>query len=141
MGVSSISFGSPHVRPMGRTCGAPNETKKNTHPTNVTVRSREQGVATPRGHRFVQGLVTPWLPATHPGNIDEMLRDPLGFPLPNWYCMYAHARGPYDADVQQRKKRELAMAVHTFIHAAAGLDAHTRGTSTSSDLDARFALS
>ena len=34
MAVNSISFGSPHVRPMGRTRGAwpPNETKKNTHP-------------------------------------------------------------------------------------------------------------
>ena len=30
--VNSISFGSPHVRPMERTCGEPNEIKKNTHP-------------------------------------------------------------------------------------------------------------
>ena len=28
MAVNSISFGSPHVRPMGRTCGEPNEIKK-----------------------------------------------------------------------------------------------------------------
>jgi len=31
MGVNSISCGSPHVCPMGRTCGEPNEIKKNTH--------------------------------------------------------------------------------------------------------------
>ena len=30
MGVNSISFGYPHVRPMGRTCGEPNEIKKIT---------------------------------------------------------------------------------------------------------------
>ena len=28
MGVNSISFGSPHVRPTGRTCGEPNEIRK-----------------------------------------------------------------------------------------------------------------
>ena len=27
MGVNSISFGPPHVRPMGRTCGEPDEIK------------------------------------------------------------------------------------------------------------------
>ena len=31
-GVNSISFGPPRVCPMGRTCGEPNEIKKNTHP-------------------------------------------------------------------------------------------------------------
>ena len=38
MGVNSISFGSPHVRRMGvhRTCGEPDEIKKNTHPNDVT---------------------------------------------------------------------------------------------------------
>ena len=35
MGVNSISSGSPHVRPMGRTCGEPDEIKKNTHPKNI----------------------------------------------------------------------------------------------------------
>ena len=35
MAVNSISFGSPHVRPMGRTCGEPSEIKKNTHPENT----------------------------------------------------------------------------------------------------------
>ena len=34
--VNSISSGSPHVRPMGRTCGEPDEIKKNTHPKNIT---------------------------------------------------------------------------------------------------------
>jgi len=32
MGVNPISSGSPPVRPMGRTCGEPDEIKKNTHP-------------------------------------------------------------------------------------------------------------
>ena len=38
MGVNSISSGSPRVRRMGghRTCGEPNEMKKNTHSKNST---------------------------------------------------------------------------------------------------------
>ena len=32
MAVNSVSSGSPHVRPVGRTCGEPDEIKKNTHP-------------------------------------------------------------------------------------------------------------
>ena len=47
MGVNSISVGSPHVRctPMGRTCGEPNEIKKNTHPEHTTALFRAQGCA------------------------------------------------------------------------------------------------
>ena len=43
-GINSISFGSPHVRPMGvhRTCGEHNETKKDTHPKYITAPLREQ---------------------------------------------------------------------------------------------------
>ena len=41
MGVNPISSGSPHVRPMGRTCGEPDEIKKNTHPKNITALFRE----------------------------------------------------------------------------------------------------
>ena len=49
MGVNSISPGSPHVRPMGvhRTCGEPDEIKKNTHPENFTALFREQARPTP----------------------------------------------------------------------------------------------
>ena len=36
MGVNSISSGPPHVCPMGRTCGEPDEIKKNTHPKFIT---------------------------------------------------------------------------------------------------------
>ena len=36
MAVNSISLGSPHVRPVVRTCGEPDEIKKNTHPKNTT---------------------------------------------------------------------------------------------------------
>ena len=36
MAVNSIPSGSPHVRPMGRTCVGPNETKKNTHSKKFT---------------------------------------------------------------------------------------------------------
>ena len=45
MGVNPISSGSPHVRPMGvhRTCGEPDEIKKNTHPKNFTALFRVQG--------------------------------------------------------------------------------------------------
>ena len=39
MGINAISSGSPHVRPMGRTCGEPNEIKKNTHPKTFTLPS------------------------------------------------------------------------------------------------------
>ena len=37
MGVNSISFGPPHIRPMWAlsACGEPNEIKKNTHPKNL----------------------------------------------------------------------------------------------------------
>ena len=41
-GVNPISSGSPHVRPMGRTCGEPDEIKKNTHPKSFTALFREQ---------------------------------------------------------------------------------------------------
>ncbi len=47
MAVNSISSGSPHVRPMGRTCGEPDEIKKNTHPKDVTALVREQADQTP----------------------------------------------------------------------------------------------
>ena len=43
MGVNPISSGSPHVRPMGRTCGGPDEIKKNTHSKYFTALFREQG--------------------------------------------------------------------------------------------------
>ena len=36
MRVNPISSGSPHVHPMGRTCGEPDEIKKDTHPKDVT---------------------------------------------------------------------------------------------------------
>jgi len=42
MGVNPISSGSPHVRPMGRTCGEPDEIKKNTHPKIFTALFGEQ---------------------------------------------------------------------------------------------------
>ena len=42
MAVNSISSGSPHVHPMGRTCGEPDEIKKNTHPKNITALFRDQ---------------------------------------------------------------------------------------------------
>ena len=49
MGVRSISFGSPHVRPMWalNTCGAwpPDEIKKNTHPKTFTALHRDQAKA------------------------------------------------------------------------------------------------
>ena len=44
-GVNSISSGSPRVRPMGRTCGEPDEIKKNTHPKYITALFR---AGTPR---------------------------------------------------------------------------------------------
>ena len=42
MAVNSISSGSPHLRPMGRTCGEPGEIKKNTHPKYFTALFRER---------------------------------------------------------------------------------------------------
>ena len=36
MGVNLMSFGSPHVRPMGCTCGWAGEIKKSTHPGSFT---------------------------------------------------------------------------------------------------------
>ena len=47
MGDNSISSGSPHVRctPMGRTCGEPDEIKKNTHPKNITALFRGQALS------------------------------------------------------------------------------------------------
>ena len=43
VGVNPISSGSPHVRPMGRTCGEPDEIKKNTHPKYFTALFRAAG--------------------------------------------------------------------------------------------------
>ena len=40
-GVNPISSGSPHVRPTGRTCGEPDEIKKNTHPKKFTALFRD----------------------------------------------------------------------------------------------------
>ena len=45
MGGKSTSPAHLHARPTGRTCGEPGETKKNTHPKNITVLFREQGIA------------------------------------------------------------------------------------------------
>ena len=44
MGVNSISFGSPHVRPMWTrsTCGEPNEIKEHTHPKTIAALARDQ---------------------------------------------------------------------------------------------------
>ena len=42
MGVNPISSGSPHVRLMGRTCGEPDEIKKNVHPKYFTALFRAQ---------------------------------------------------------------------------------------------------
>ena len=41
MGVNPVSSGPPHVRPIGRTCGEPDEIKKNTHPKNITTFFRD----------------------------------------------------------------------------------------------------
>ena len=58
MAVNSISSGSPHVRPMVRTCGEPNRIKKHTqiiaHPNNTTAlvggsRPAAWGVVAERG--------------------------------------------------------------------------------------------
>ena len=46
--VNSVSFGSPHVRPMGRTCGEPDEIKKNTHPKDTTALFRVQASGSAR---------------------------------------------------------------------------------------------
>ena len=53
MGVNSISFGSPRVRPMWAlsTCGEPDEIKTNPHPVNTTARLRGQA-----GFNFNDGL-------------------------------------------------------------------------------------
>ena len=47
MAANPITSGSPHVRPMGRTCGEPDEIKKNTHPKYFTALFREQAPASP----------------------------------------------------------------------------------------------
>ena len=62
-GVNPIPPSSPHVRPMGvhRTCGEPDEIKKNTHPKNITALIRDQ-VGTVTG---VIGNVLP-SPSTFP---------------------------------------------------------------------------
>ena len=63
VGVNPISPGSPHVRPMGvhRTCGEPDEIKKNTHPKNVTALFR---VIRPRPHWSTTTPTTLWWTVT-----------------------------------------------------------------------------
>ena len=68
-GVNSISFGSPHVHPIEvhRTCGQPNEIKKNTHPKHIIAFSvasrpgrnagRLPGGQLPEAHVPRQGLL------------------------------------------------------------------------------------
>ena len=59
MGVNPTSSGPPRVRTMGRTCGEPDEIKKNTHPENITALFREKAAAE---HSPLQrGLGTPRL--------------------------------------------------------------------------------
>ena len=64
MGVNPISPGSPHVRPTGvhRTCEAPDEIKKNTHPKNITALFRDHGQA-------VRGSVQTRAPGYAPGAV------------------------------------------------------------------------
>ena len=53
------------------------------HPNVTAMFAAGQG--TPAGHPGVHVLLQPWLPATHPGDIDGMLRDPEANPLPYWH--------------------------------------------------------
>ena len=67
MGVNSISFGSPHVRPMWAlsTCGEPDEIKKHTHPKNIplfVVCRHGRGASPERG----RDRGAPWRPDVRP---------------------------------------------------------------------------
>ena len=72
MAVNSILSGSPHARPMGRTCGEPNEIKINTHPKTFTALFRERTELVegePGGNRVLQHT------APHPvHDLDEGVR-------------------------------------------------------------------
>ena len=59
MGVNPISSGSPHVRPMGRTRGEPDEIKKNTHPKSFTALFREQAQGGARQTKGRRGRPVP----------------------------------------------------------------------------------
>ena len=59
MAVNPIPFGSPHARTTGRTCGEPNEIKRNTHPKNTTALCRD-GSGKARARRWGSA----WKPCT-----------------------------------------------------------------------------
>ena len=65
MAGNSISFGSPHVRPMWRTCGELNKIKKNAHPKNITShfagRQLSSSHATAQPGAGAHGAAGPWV--------------------------------------------------------------------------------
>ena len=87
MGVNPISSGSPHVRctPMGRTCGEPDEIKKNTHPEYFTALFREQvGDGKVKVRRVVANTRTdrPSLNTTPPCHVNR------GNLTRTWWCRH-----------------------------------------------------
>ena len=81
MAVKSILSGSPHVRPMGRTCGEPDEIKKNTHPKNITALCRDQIRRHTRARRG-GGLACA---GEHNGG-EPVCRQPISLYYPNSLC-------------------------------------------------------
>ena len=80
VGVNPVSSGSPHVRPMGRTRGEPDEIKKNAHPKHFTALFREQGSRDADFGVSIHGCVWPraaiaagtwWGFNTHTKDLDE----------------------------------------------------------------------
>ena len=87
MAVNPISSGSPHVRPMGRTCGEPDEIKKNTHPKSFTALFREQASSV----RIRTGTMVTGVGRSTPGKVGLLsgkpaCRRPIPLCYPNSRC-------------------------------------------------------
>ena len=74
------------------------------HPNVTAMFAAGQGI--PAAHPGVHVLLQPWLPATHPGDIDGMLRDPEDYPLPHWH--------PKLEDLLARVSSVTSNLVHAF---------------------------
>ena len=59
----------------------------------------------PKNHPMITSLLEPYLPPGHPLNLDEMLRNPGDFPLPNFHPSLARFLLP-QADVKEETDQE-----------------------------------
>ena len=142
MAVNSTWSGSPHVRPMGRTCGEPGEIKKNTHPKNITALHRDQGNVVVRnvtcvgGHGISIGGVRPQAPThppTHPLRKASPVHGMVARPPRGLCCTTAAARRLLRGRcfmIAAARSLRLVIAASWLLRMTAALRPLLRGCST-----------